>query len=670
MGTNHRYGGIRVAAFLAATFLAQPVAALNKEAPQAIRVTSGASHTHPSTRSWGWYLAFVSDVDLTGEGISGSQVYVFDLLNYSCQFGRPDLRPAQQVPLFPACPTVPKPFLVRATAGNPGDQISNASVNSTGDVVAFEAYGSFNNSFGGAAANRRQIFMRNIKTGVIHAVTGNPDGDSTLPSLNDTGGTLTFQSAANLLGTPTGINQVYMYTVPQSVAPGGTGTGALTAITRGLGHSTRPMLNKIGTHVAFQSTANLRGNGNDTGISQIFLYDRGTAKLIQLTQGNDDSRNAYVEEKRPGSLFFESDATDLPGTAGGPGTQVYRVTVKEGDLPFIEQFTFGPGNSRWPAVEPNGARLLFVSDGDLLQNGTTGNRLFALDYRTPVWGIYQITGHGNIEGPIGASLGLWFASFSSNVDVSGDGVCGRQLYVVDYDPDHFIIAGKQRSVATQIGQLPGEPFPGDANASCADGDGCTADSCVGGNTCTHSALPENSQCAPGDVCVGTPTCQAGQCVVTPGMNCDDGSLCTDDMCDPQTGCSNVEIDCADDNPCTVDSCDALVGCVHDPLPSFDGIACQNGQVGGAVPNALAKKPAKKIRKAGNMLNSARSKKPKRASKLLARAAVLLEAAAADAAIDTNLSRQEATALVAAINSLLDQITEVVNLLQAAGRGAR
>jgi hypothetical protein len=670
MGKNRRYGGIGAAVLAISALLTQPVAALNKEAPQAIRVTSGAPHTHPSTRSWGWYLAFVSSVDLTGEGSVGPQVYVFDLLNYSCQFGRPDLRPATQVPLFPTCPTTPTPFLVRATAGNPGDQISNPSVNSTGEVVAFEARGSFNNTFSGPAANRRQIFMRNLKTGVIHPVTGNPDGDSTLPSLNDTGGTLTFQSTANLLGTPTGISQVYMYTVPQSVAPGGTGTGALVVITRGMGNSTRPMLNKIGTHVVFQSTANLRGNGTDTGISQIFIYDRGSEKIVQLTDGNADSRNPYVEEKRPGALFFESDATDLPGTAGGPGTQIYRVTVQEGDLPVIEQFTFGPGNARWPAADPNGSRLLFVADGDLLQNGTTGNRLFALDYKTPVWGIYQITGRGNIDGPIGASLGLWFASFTSDVDVSGDGICGRQLYIVDYDPDHYIVAGKQRSVATQIGQLLGEPFPGNANDSCGDGDGCTSDVCQGGNTCTHSQLPENSQCAPGDVCTGVPTCQAGQCVATLGLDCDDHSACTDDLCDPDTGCQHTDKDCADTNPCTVDSCVAVAGCVHDPLPSFDGLTCQNGQVGQSVPQNLAKKPSKKIRKAGNMLSNARSKKPKRASKLLARAAVLLEAAAADAAIDTNLSRQEASALVAAIDELLAQIATVVDQLQAAGRGAR
>ncbi len=671
MGTNRRYGGILSAACLVAVLgTTQYADALNKEAPQAIRVTSGASHTHPSTRSWGWYLAFVSNVDLTGEGSSGSQVYVFDLLNYSCQFGRPDLRPAAQIPLFPACPTTPTPFLVRATAGAPGDQISNPSVNSTGDVVAFDAFGTYNNTFGGAAGNRRQIFMRNLKTGVIHPVTGNPDGDSTLPSLNDTGGTLTFQSTANLLGTPTGISQVYLYTVPQSVAPGGTGTGALLVVTRGMGHSTRPMLNKLGTHVAFQSTANLRGNQADTGISQIFLYDRGGEKTIQLTLGNADSRNAYLEEKRPGSLFFESDATDFPGTGGGPGTQIYRATVQEGDLPLIEQYTFGPGNARWPAADPNGSRLLFVSDGDLLQNGTTGRRLFALDYHTPVWGIYQITGRGNIDGPIGASLGLWFGTFTSDADVSGDGICGRQLYIVDYDPEHYIVAGKQRSVATEIGQLLGEPFPGNANASCEDGDGCTQDTCQGGNTCSHSPLPEGTQCAPGDACVGVPTCQAGECVAATGLECNDGSACTDDLCDPETGCANVSIDCADTNPCTTDSCDATVGCVHETLPAFDGITCQNSQVGQAIPSALAKKPSKKLKKAGQMLSKAPQKKPKRASKLLARAAVLLEAAAADAAIDTNLSRSEATTLVAAISDLLDQIADLVAQLQASGRGAR
>ena len=57
-------------------------------------------------------------------------------------------------------------------------------------------------------------------------------------------------------------------------------------------------------------------------------------------------------------------------------------------------------------------------------------------------------------------------------------------------------------------------------------------------------------------------CQAG-CQGADG--CDDGDLCTDDICLADGSCDNPPIDptsCNDGNTCTQDSCDPAQGCVN------------------------------------------------------------------------------------------------------------
>ena len=59
----------------------------------------------------------------------------------------------------------------------------------------------------------------------------------------------------------------------------------------------------------------------------------------------------------------------------------------------------------------------------------------------------------------------------------------------------------------------------------------------------------------------------------PGPNCDDGSACTTDSCDPATGCVHTPITCDDGNACTADSCEPQTGCVFTPIVCDDGNAC-------------------------------------------------------------------------------------------------
>jgi len=462
--------------------LAVPARALHRVTPGAARVTHGAAVSHPSTRSWGYLLAFSSTEDLAATGSTGRQVFVFGLFDYDCQYGIP-------APELSSCPGAAPPFLTQVTAG-PGAP-DDPSATAGGTLVAFDADGSYAGG-AGPGVGHRQIFVKDLTTSTLLRVTDAPDGDSTHPSLSEGGNDLVFESTAALGGGPAGVSQIYRYEVAG---------GLLTPITHGLGGSRVPMPSMLGRVVSFESTAALLGDGHDTGISQIFWYDALFAQLHQLTAGIASSQHAYVTTRlrgrglrgvvgRGAAIVFDSLATNLPGTAGGPATQVYIGSTGAGDLPRIVQLTptavsgCSPafsGTSSYPAFDAFGRRIAFISTGDPLCNATAGNRAFVLDGKRAPFALLQLTGQGDVQGPLGMSFGHWFVTLSTTDDLTGTGVCGHQLHVLDFLAGHWNAAGTP-------GALPAEPAPGNAAAACDDGNACTLDSCAAAG-CQHAAIP-------------------------------------------------------------------------------------------------------------------------------------------------------------------------------------
>ena len=125
--------------------------------------------------------------------------------------------------------------------------------------------------------------------------------------------------------------------------------------------------------------------------------------------------------------------------------------------------------------------------------------------------------------------------------------------------------------------------------SCDDGNPCTDDECQSASGCHYQAnsvpCDDLNPCSLGDFC------QGGNCI---GVikTCDDGNPCTTGICDPEDGlCVFIETpgscddtnpctqqdhcedgvcigdprDCADDYVCTEDTCEPATGCVHTPL---------------------------------------------------------------------------------------------------------
>ena len=145
---------------------------------------------------------------------------------------------------------------------------------------------------------------------------------------------------------------------------------------------------------------------------------------------------------------------------------------------------------------------------------------------------------------------------------------------------------------------------------CDDSNSCTDDSCDAAQGCLY--IENNESCDDGEPCTFGDTCKQGACVSGPTLSCNDQNPCTEDACDPVTGCVFSSSDkpcddgnpcsvgdscatgvckgasfivCDDTNPCTTDSCNPLSGCVYQPhnLPCDDSNVCSIGdfcQAGG------------------------------------------------------------------------------------------
>jgi hypothetical protein len=89
-------------------------------------------------------------------------------------------------------------------------------------------------------------------------------------------------------------------------------------------------------------------------------------------------------------------------------------------------------------------------------------------------------------------------------------------------------------------------------ASCDDGNICTNDSCDPESGCTTEGLSE-LPCDDMDACTAEDTCLDGVCSGAETLSCDDENPCTDDSCDSESGCLNETLDdvpCDDGEVCT------------------------------------------------------------------------------------------------------------------------
>ena len=145
------------------------------------------------------------------------------------------------------------------------------------------------------------------------------------------------------------------------------------------------------------------------------------------------------------------------------------------------------------------------------------------------------------------------------------------------------------------------------SSDCLDGDPCTSDACDPKLGCLH--LPSDATCSDGQLCTVGDQCAQGVCLSGSTTTCDDADVCTNDACDPVSGCGHTfnsapcfdgdmcstgdkcvdgscisgtsALNCDDANVCTQDSCFGPTGCGHigqSGTTCDDGDACKLGEV--------------------------------------------------------------------------------------------
>ncbi len=132
-------------------------------------------------------------------------------------------------------------------------------------------------------------------------------------------------------------------------------------------------------------------------------------------------------------------------------------------------------------------------------------------------------------------------------------------------------------VCTSLSVCDGGECAGVKAFVCDDGNPCTDDSCDVNTGCVFT--PNEAPCEDGGLCTGKSECSKGQCAVVELLKCDDGNLCTDDLCDPASGCVHPPnaAPCDDGEPCTVDDVCAGGSCAGGtPKKCDDGLFC-NGE---------------------------------------------------------------------------------------------
>jgi len=132
----------------------------------------------------------------------------------------------------------------------------------------------------------------------------------------------------------------------------------------------------------------------------------------------------------------------------------------------------------------------------------------------------------------------------------------------------------QRNVCNETGGDPVCLLEPNAGGECDDGTPCTDAVCNTAGTCVPSPVDcdDGIPCTT-DWCDPTPDV----CVNDPDHgSCDDGVGCTVDTCDLSTGCTNVpdDIVCNDGHGCTADTCDPDNDCQNTPLD--EGESCADG----------------------------------------------------------------------------------------------
>jgi Dictyostelium (slime mold) repeat len=131
--------------------------------------------------------------------------------------------------------------------------------------------------------------------------------------------------------------------------------------------------------------------------------------------------------------------------------------------------------------------------------------------------------------------------------------------------------------------------------------------------------PDGTACDDGQACTEADSCTAGTCQGR-AIICSAPDAChSAGVCDPATGaCTSPDIRCEDGDPCTDDSCDPNTGCVFRPVGGFEAVTCLlvSATLEPAVCRSMPAKIEKLTARAASLIAAAASESDPRLQKQL------------------------------------------------------
>jgi len=287
------------------------------------QLTDTGDNANPAVSSTGRVVAWDSDADFLGSGAPGRQVFVME-----------------------------KGELVQAAIDPTGTSV-NPSLNGRGRRLAFESTGDL---AGTGNAGARQIFVSE-RHGLITQMSRGL-GTSSNPTYGRNNRRLAFESTSDPdSGADTGVSQIWLTVTGRDPFP----------ITAGEGGSHRPSMSTQSRLIAFHSTADLAGDGHDTGVSQVFVYQIGKGIFRQITDDAGGCSDATINDR--------IRAWRVAYVCGDRGFYTDIRTEQRFALPIATD-----GDTAQAVAAGGNQFVLIGTTVDVLNGGTTpGHRLYQLN---------------------------------------------------------------------------------------------------------------------------------------------------------------------------------------------------------------------------------------------------------------------------------------------------
>ena len=280
----------------------------------------------------------------------------------------------------------PKTVLVSRRSAKQGGAAGNATsefpkVSASGRYVAFTSQAT--NLGGGPTSDNAYLYDRKRKRLRFIARANGPgraaaNDDSRVEALSANGRFVAFSTAATNLGGPItpGVLNVYLYDRKR---------GRIELVSRasrsgpgGDGHSFDASISGGGRYVAFASDADNFGGPIDTGVLNVYVYDRKRKRVRLVSRAGGSGPGGDDDSARPSisaggrQVAFETEADNLGGPLDIGVQNIYVYDLERRRVALVSRRSRAAGGgggdaeSRGASISGGGRFVAFRSDADNL----------------------------------------------------------------------------------------------------------------------------------------------------------------------------------------------------------------------------------------------------------------------------------------------------------------